>query len=81
MEEKKKELMKKIKLHKYAGETSRGVFERSWEHTKSRDQLQENEVWSKSCQVHKKVVLKTDNGVSPHPRTKKPVHVKLQIRV
>ena len=32
--------MKKIKLHKYVGETSRGVFERSWEHTNSRDQLQ-----------------------------------------
>ena len=40
VEEKKKELMKKIKLHKYVGETSRSVFERSWEHTNSRDQLQ-----------------------------------------
>ena len=68
-EEKKKELMKKIKLHKYVGETSRSVFERSWEHTNSRDQLQtcninawrrggpeKNEVWSKSCQVHQKFV-------------------------
>ena len=39
-EERKMEMKKKIKLHKYVGETSRSVYERAWEHTHSRDQLQ-----------------------------------------
>ena len=39
-EERKREMKKKIKLHKYVGETSRSVYERAWEHTHSRDQLQ-----------------------------------------
>ena len=39
-EKKRKELKKKIKLFKYVGETARSVYERSWEHVNSRDQLQ-----------------------------------------
>ena len=33
-------MKKKIKLFKYVGETARSVYERSWEHVNSRDQLQ-----------------------------------------
>ena len=39
-EEMKKVMMKKIKVHKYIGETSRSVYERTWEHTHSMEQLQ-----------------------------------------
>ena len=34
-ENKRKELKKRIKLFKYVGETSRSVYERSWEHVHS----------------------------------------------
>ena len=39
-EEMKREMMKKRKAYKYVGETSRSVYERTWEHTNSMKQLQ-----------------------------------------
>ena len=41
-EKKMKEMVKKMKLYKYIGETSRSVYERSWEHMHSMEQLQTN---------------------------------------
>ena len=36
----KKEMMRNMRLYKYIGETSRSVYERSWEHVHSMEQLQ-----------------------------------------
>ena len=41
-EKKMKEMVKKMKLYKCIGETSRSVYERSWEHMHSMEQLQTN---------------------------------------
>ena len=41
-EKKSKEMMKRMKLYKYIGETSRSVYERSWEHVHSMEQLHTN---------------------------------------
>ena len=38
-EELKRELMRKMKIYKYIGETSRSCYERSWEHVHSMEQL------------------------------------------
>ena len=38
----KKEMMKRIRLYKYVGETSRSLYERGWEHVHAKDQLHSN---------------------------------------
>ena len=39
-EKKRKDMLRRVKLFKYFGETSRSVYERAWEHTHRLEQLQ-----------------------------------------